>query len=152
MTEKHDIDINLAHFENNDQATSAKYLIIKGILIVIYSIILIIILFILIDLETNLFLLILIEFFIFLLLYGTFFRINSKLVRNFKIRNEDEYKKQKEKFLDEFSKLRKIKRRVDYIDLNKKYRKPIIRKCSNCGIVLASFVKQCPNCGEKVFG
>lgn len=41
-------------------------------------------------------------------------------------------------------------RRIDIINLDSKYRNPIIRKCPNCGIELAGFVKQCPNCGEKI--
>lgn len=41
-------------------------------------------------------------------------------------------------------------RRVDVINLNSQYKKPIIRKCPKCGIQLASFVKKCPNCNEKL--
>jgi predicted RNA-binding Zn-ribbon protein involved in translation (DUF1610 family) len=41
-------------------------------------------------------------------------------------------------------------RRVDLITLDSKYKKPIVRKCPNCGIQLASFVKKCPNCGEEM--
>ena len=41
-------------------------------------------------------------------------------------------------------------RRVDLIALDSKYKKPIIRKCPNCGIQLASFVRKCPNCGEEM--
>jgi len=28
--------------------------------------------------------------------------------------------------------------------------KPLIKKCSNCGMTLASFVKKCPACGKSV--
>lgn len=36
------------------------------------------------------------------------------------------------------------------INLNFKYKKPLIRKCKNCGMTLVSHVKKCPNCGEKL--
>ena len=36
------------------------------------------------------------------------------------------------------------------INLDFKYRKPIIRKCENCGMILASFVKRCPLCGKQI--
>ncbi len=42
------------------------------------------------------------------------------------------------------------KRRVPSVNLNFKYKKPVIRNCSNCGMILASFVKKCPICGEVV--
>ncbi|MFW9771764.1 MAG: hypothetical protein ACFFFB_04900 [Candidatus Heimdallarchaeota archaeon] len=38
------------------------------------------------------------------------------------------------------------------INLNFKYRKPIIRKCPNCKITIPNFVKTCPNCGVPVMG
>ena len=30
------------------------------------------------------------------------------------------------------------------------YRKPLIRKCNKCGMVLANFVKRCPNCNNAI--
>ncbi len=36
------------------------------------------------------------------------------------------------------------------VNLNVAYRKPLIVKCSNCKMTVASFVKKCPKCGEVV--
>ncbi|MFX0180872.1 MAG: hypothetical protein ACFE78_11830, partial [Candidatus Hodarchaeota archaeon] len=36
------------------------------------------------------------------------------------------------------------------INLDFIYRKPIIRKCNNCKIIVPNFVKTCPNCGKPI--
>ena len=56
----------------------------------------------------------------------------------------------KDDFLNEYEKYHPQKRRIDYIDIRSKYRKPLVRKCSNCGIMVPGFVKKCPNCGERI--
>jgi ribosomal protein L32 len=55
---------------------------------------------------------------------------------------------EREKYLKELEKHRV--RRIDHIKLDSKYRKPIIRKCPNCRMLLPHFVKKCPNCGEVI--
>jgi uncharacterized OB-fold protein len=42
------------------------------------------------------------------------------------------------------------KQKITPVNLNYKYRKPIINKCRKCGMILPNFVKKCPNCGEPV--
>ena len=34
----------------------------------------------------------------------------------------------------------------------KKFSKPLIRKCPSCGMTIASFVKKCPQCGTVIMG
>jgi rubrerythrin len=41
-------------------------------------------------------------------------------------------------------------RKHRYINLNVKYRKPLVARCNNCGMTVAGFVKKCPRCGEAV--
>ncbi len=36
------------------------------------------------------------------------------------------------------------------INLNTKFRKPLIIKCSECGMTVVGFIKKCPNCGESI--
>ena len=36
------------------------------------------------------------------------------------------------------------------VNLNVKYRKPIIRNCYNCGMIVANFVTKCPQCGKSI--
>jgi uncharacterized OB-fold protein len=36
------------------------------------------------------------------------------------------------------------------IDLEFKYKKPLIKKCENCGNIVPNFVKKCPFCNNQV--
>lgn len=71
----------------------------------------------------------------------------SRYKRN---RNNSTKDTSKEDFLNEYDKYHPQKRRIDYINIQSKYRKPIVRKCWNCGIMVPGFVKKCPNCGERI--
>jgi len=39
---------------------------------------------------------------------------------------------------------------VKVVNLDFKYKKSIIRKCTGCGIIIPNFVKVCPYCGETI--
>ncbi|TFG22397.1 MAG: hypothetical protein EU533_04335, partial [Promethearchaeota archaeon] len=114
------------------------YGLIIHILFVLYLLFLYLLYFNLVIMGATFLLIFFILLFLFLVGLGLFIQIKNK-IKNWEQKkktaelNED-YAAQKEKFLEEYQKLRAGKRRVDYIDLNKKYRKPIVRKCSNCGI------------------
>ena len=44
-------------------------------------------------------------------------------------------------------------KKTKVIDLDVKYQehlKPLIRKCSKCGMILPTFVKKCPNCSKQI--
>ena len=71
----------------------------------------------------------------------------SRYKRN---RNNSTKDTSKEDFLNEYDKYHPQKRRIDYINIQSKYRKPLVRKCPNCGIMVPGFVKKCPNCGERI--
>ncbi len=116
---------------------------IRLVFLVIYLIFLYIFYWILIDLGTYPFVAILILIFALLLFLGILLKKKGKsLFSRFKRKSpnlSDRYKTEKPRV-----------RRVDLITLDTKYRKPIVRKCPNCGIQLAGFVKKCPNCGEEM--
>ncbi len=88
----------------------------------------------------------LIVFFSFLLFIGILFK-GKEIFTLFKRKRYKE-QNEKEKYLKEFE-THHI-RRIDHIQLDSKYKKPIVRKCSNCGILLPHFAKKCPNCGESL--
>ena len=46
--------------------------------------------------------------------------------------------------------LKSQKRKIIPVDLNYKYRKPLIRKCDKCGMVVPNFVNRCPECGNVI--
>ncbi|MHA1150797.1 MAG: zinc-ribbon domain-containing protein [Promethearchaeota archaeon] len=137
--------------KNPNPKTSLRYKIIYTTVIVFFILIWILLLYYLLILNTHLILIFFIELFVFLVLYGSLVQLNKKLLVKIKIQKKEDYLSKKEKFLEDYKKLRP-RRRIDYIDLNKKYQKVIIRKCPNCGTILPSFVKRCPNCGERVMG
>ncbi|MFX1356536.1 MAG: hypothetical protein ACFFA8_04555 [Promethearchaeota archaeon] len=124
-----------------------KYFTIRIILLIIFCVVLYFFYWVLIDLGSPPFVAILILIFCFLLFLGVLFRRKGISFFSRFIHKKDQ---------DSTSQYKEIKsnkpriRRVDYVKLNSKYRKPIIRKCPNCGMELANFVKTCPNCREKI--
>ncbi|TXT61586.1 MAG: hypothetical protein BAJALOKI2v1_20039 [Promethearchaeota archaeon] len=38
----------------------------------------------------------------------------------------------------------------EHISYEFKYKRPLIRKCPDCGFIIPSFSKKCPKCGKKV--
>jgi hypothetical protein len=119
--------------------------IVRLIIFLLYLIFLYELFWLLIDLGSSILLAILILFFAFLLFLGLLFkRKGESLFSRFrrkppKLPSSLDKNKQKPRI-----------RRVDIINLDESYKKPIIRKCSKCGMQLAGFVKKCPNCGEKI--
>jgi hypothetical protein len=131
----------------NEKSARKKFsrwqIIIRVIILGGFSYLLYELYWILIDVGTYPFIAILILIFLFLLFLGILLkRKGESFFSRFMHTNKeqtDTYKSNKPRV-----------RRVDLIALDSKYKKPIIRKCPNCGIQLASFVKKCPNCGEEM--
>lgn len=40
--------------------------------------------------------------------------------------------------------------KIGNIDLNVKYKKPVVKRCPSCNIVVPNFAKKCPFCGEII--
>ncbi|MFX1572949.1 MAG: hypothetical protein ACFFB0_09375 [Promethearchaeota archaeon] len=132
--------------QNSIRKHSKKFYIFRIILLTIYVGFLILLYRILLDFGSSHLIAILIFTFAFLVFLGLLVKSKDlSLLSLFKRK-----KIKKENYIKDYEKYHPHLRRVDYVNLNLKYRKPIVRKCSNCGIVLAGFVKRCPNCGEKI--
>ena len=43
-----------------------------------------------------------------------------------------------------------VQKKLRNVDLSFRYRKPLINKCENCGMMITGYKKKCPTCG-KVF-
>ena len=131
----------------NEKSTRTKFsrgqIIIRVIILGVFVFLLYELYWILIDVGTYPFVAILILIFLFLLILGVLLK---KKGESFFSRFTH---KEKEK-TDVYKAGKPRVRRVDLITLDSKYKKPIVRKCPNCGIQLASFVKKCPNCGEEM--
>ncbi|MFW9937527.1 MAG: hypothetical protein ACFFD5_07750 [Candidatus Thorarchaeota archaeon] len=124
-----------------------KYFTIRIILLIIFCVALYFFYWVLIDLGSPPFVSILILIFCSLLFLGVLFRRKgTSFFSRFKHKKNQDSTSQYKEIKSNKPRIR----RVDYVKLNSKYRKPIIRKCSNCGMELANFVKKCPNCGEKI--
>lgn len=129
---------------------SWKRNLIKGISIIVYIILLYELYNILLNLGASILLALLIMLFPTLVFIGLLLKDkNVSFFSRYKrsINNKDT---SKDDFLNEYEKYHPQKRRIDYIDIRSKYRKPLVRKCSNCGIMVPGFVKKCPNCGERI--
>ena len=141
--------------ENNQPKYKNKKIIGRLIFLVFYSAFLIFIGVLLIWLNFNPIIVIILVAFLFLLALGpvingirksihsrTFSSKKRKLKNNYQ-----EYKELLEKEEEQESKELILDKRIN---LNFKYKRPLIRKCKKCGIILVSYVKKCPNCGEKL--
>jgi hypothetical protein len=136
--------------QRNEKKHSRKYYFFIAVLGIGYIIFLVWLYYFLTKFGSSLLLTILILVFAFLIFLGGLFGAQHiSFFSRFK-RKKNKYLNDKDKFLKEYEKYHPHLRRVDYVNLNLKYRKPIVRNCPNCGITLASFVKKCPNCGEKI--
>ncbi|MFX1278761.1 MAG: hypothetical protein ACFFA3_05040 [Promethearchaeota archaeon] len=131
--------------ENNKEKSSKK----NTVTLVLLLIGLFILYYILIEFKTNIIIVILIISFIFLTFLGFIFR------------NRKKKKMYDDLFPEKQRRTQPIKRREEYkpepdlkklagISLNFKYREPLIKKCENCGMVIASYVKKCPICGASI--
>ena len=136
---------------NNKNEITKKQVIYELILLLIVILILISLYYLFITFGALPIIIILIILFPFLLAIDPFLRERKKSLyskifpKKKKALNEDIIYRKKLRDSEVLS-----KRRVPPINLNFKYRKPSIRKCSNCGMILANFVKKCPICGERI--
>jgi hypothetical protein len=140
--------------ENDDikKKKSWKRNLIKIILIIVFTIFLYELYKILLNFGASLLLAFLIMLFLTLVFIGLLVKDKNKsfFSRYKRDRNNSITDTSKDDFLNEYEKYHPQKRRIDYINIRSKYRKPLVRKCSNCGIMIPGFVKKCPNCGERI--
>ncbi|MFX1380631.1 MAG: hypothetical protein ACFFA4_16230 [Promethearchaeota archaeon] len=136
--------------ENDKQTPSKKKLVLNSLSLILLLFGVFILYYILIEFKTNIFIVVLIIIFILLTFLGLIFRgrkkksIYSKLFPE-KKRKTQPIKKRAEFRIESEPQIKKLAE----INLNFKYRKPLIKKCENCGMVIASYVKKCPICGAS---
>ena len=125
--------------------------LIKVISIVVFLIFLYELYNFLMNLGASLLLALIIMLFPTLVFIGVLVRDKSKPFLSIFSKNKNNSKdSSKEDFLSVYEKYHPQQRRVDVVNIQSKYRKPIIRKCPNCGIIVPGFAKKCPNCGESI--
>lgn len=141
--------------EITKKETIRKKLIARLVLLVIYLIILLYFSYLFINFGANPFIITLIIVFIFLTTIGFFLRKNKKSLysRMFPDRKRKpplNYKKS-ERTITKENELKLTQPKIfKSIDLNFNYRKPIIKKCENCGNIVPGFVKTCPICKKQI--
>ncbi|TFG15789.1 MAG: hypothetical protein EU535_00915 [Promethearchaeota archaeon] len=137
-----------------DEGNSKRSLILKLIFLIVNIVILIYLYYLLSTFGANPLLISLILLFVFLTILGPFLKSKRKtyyssIFPEKKRRKKEEYaliKKQSKRVLSQETQ----KRKIPDINLDFQYRKSTIRKCSNCGMIVANFVKKCPICGEEI--
>ncbi|MFW9896111.1 MAG: hypothetical protein ACFFD7_09940 [Candidatus Thorarchaeota archaeon] len=137
--------------ENREEKPSKKSVFRTTFSLILLLIGIFILYYILIEFKTNLIIVILIAVFILLTFAGLIFRQRkAKRIYNQlfpeKKRQAQPIKRREEFRIENEPDLKKLTE----INLNFKYRRPLIKKCENCGMVIASYVKKCPICGELI--
>ncbi|MFW9819419.1 MAG: hypothetical protein ACFFE5_07400 [Candidatus Thorarchaeota archaeon] len=137
--------------ENYEEKPSKKSTIRSTFSLIFLLVGIVILYYLLIEFQTNLIIVILIAVFILLTFAGLIFRSRKKKRIYDQLFPEKKRQTQPIKRREEFriEKQPELKN-VSDINLNFKYRRPLIKKCENCGMVIASYVKKCPVCGESI--
>lgn len=129
--------------KNKEEMDSRKGYIFKLTIFVVYLIILLFFLFLLLNIGVNPFIVSLLFIFILLASIAPFLKRNKKSLYS---RMFPDKKK-----TSSLSKQRTVQSKIfKPINLNFKYRKPIINKCENCGNIVPNFVKKCPFCNHPI--
>ena len=107
------------------------------------------------EFETNPLLIALILGFVLLLFVGSFFAkkkqksIYSKMFSDKKKRRSQDFHRKLE-FKIETEPEKPAQKSFKEVNLNFKYRKSLINKCENCGMIITSYSKNCPTCGQAL--
>ncbi|MFX0057805.1 MAG: hypothetical protein ACFE8J_05845 [Candidatus Heimdallarchaeota archaeon] len=107
--------------------------------------------FILIKIENNPIVVVIILVFLFLVVSGLIVAGTEKLSKLFQSRKKPvkgDYQRYKELLNQKIEPTQK--KNTTNISLEFNYRKPLIHKCSKCGMILSSFSKKCPQCGKII--
>ena len=143
--------------ENNKNESSPKRLILTSIFLFVNILILLFLFFLFIEYGATLIIIILIMIVAFLTFFAPFLRGKKKshYSRIFpdKKQAKDMQRRQKEFIRTRVEPKIPQQKEIKAVDISIKSKgpsKPLIKKCSNCGMILASFVKKCPACGKSV--
>lgn len=140
-----------------EQNKNHKSILPKFIFLIVYTIVLIILYYILFTSGINPLIAFLLLLFFFIIVIGPLFgglrkSLYSRMFSDEKKKTRGGYGYQRLKeIIKKESQIKSYKpRKRRHINLNIKYRKPLVVKCSNCGMTVAGFVKKCPRCGEAI--
>lgn len=132
-----------------------KKMIIRLVIFMIYFSILLYFFYLFIEFGAHPMITILLIVFIFLATIGPFLRRNKKSLysRMFPNRKKNQnlsYQKKKITTIREKDAKQTQLKIIPSVDLSHSYRKPIIKKCENCGNIVPNFVKTCPFCKRQL--
>jgi len=141
--------------ENKKEISSEKGISLKILLIIISLIVIIYLFIILMEFEINPLFIILILGFVLLLFIGFYFRktkqksIYSKMYPDKKKRRSQDFHRKLELKI-ETEPEKPVQKKFKEVNLDFKYRKSLINKCENCGMIITSNSKYCPKCGQAL--
>ena len=138
--------------EKNNDLRNTRF---RVVFLIIYMIVLIYLFFIFINIGVNPIIAFLILVFLFIVVIGPVFSglsksLYSRMFINKKKKERGGYQQYKENLKKESKKSEYKPRKIRPVNLDINYRKPLIAKCSYCGMTVAGFVKKCPKCGELI--
>jgi len=141
--------------EIKEEVLNRRVIIVRLLLLVIYLLMLVYLFYLLTNFGANPFIIFIILLFTFLITLGPFFRrgkrsLYSRMFPDRKRKVSSGFDQKKEDF--------RSKRKSDQVDtkifkkvnLEFKYRKPIVLKCEGCGNTIPNFVKKCPFCNKQI--
>ncbi len=141
--------------EINEKDNSRKRLIFRLIVLISYVCIMVYFYFLFIQFGAHPFITIILLIFIFLISISPFLRKNkkslySRMFPNRKRKATLNYQKKVIAIQDE-EEMHEVQPKIPKsINLDLKYRRPIINKCENCGNIIPNFVKKCPFCNAQL--
>ena len=140
--------------ENTKESSPKKNIFLKIFLSIVCLVVIISLYVILMDFGVHPLLIILILGFVLLLFVGSFFiekkqsPIYSKMFPDKKRRSQDFHRKLELKI--EMEPEKPAQKSFKEVNLNFKYRKSLINKCENCGMLITGYRKNCPTCGQAL--
>lgn len=141
--------------DKQERKISQKGMCIRFFILILYTLILIYIYFLLIQVGINPLISFLLLFFAFIFVLGplistTKASLYSRLFPKKSKKNISSYEEEKKLYKSETEVIKHQERKMKPINLNIKYRKPLIHKCEKCGIIVPNFVNKCPVCGNAI--
>ncbi len=145
----------MTNVNNKERKISQNGMIIRFLILIFYIVILIYIYFLLKKIGINPLISILILFFAFIFVLGPLISTTKASFYSRLFPKKDKklissYEEHKKFYKTESEKIKPQERKIKLVNLNFKYRKPIIRKCDKCGIIVPNFVNKCPACGNVI--
>jgi len=137
-----------------EKKKSKKSIIIRAFFLVIDLLIVIFLYNLFNEFGVNPFVIGLILIFVFLLFAGPLLggkrkSLYSKIFPDKKAKAREKFQRKREEY-EIKDKIKQLKlQHLNQISLDSEYRKPIIRKCEKCGMIIPKFAKKCPICGRE---